>query len=196
MDANKPGKDTPAVNFPGFDYAKGAIMDWMRLIGTGGTMVNNAWGELLNGNFGFRDMMKMYATLGQRYVQTLDGVIRGPFRTPAPKWEYFYYELDAGNAVYRTLTLPPGTLTTAFDGAVDLKVTPLQPIGGGEAYDGGIDLASVPDRPDSFRITLARMEKLKPGQYQGFIYKPNVAMPPLFALMLIVSKGGSSTPSR
>jgi hypothetical protein len=187
---NAGGKEAPAVNFPGFDYLKGAVMAWMRMLGTQGTVLNNAWGDIQAGRYSPSQWLQTASTMWSQYYQTVGDLVRGPFRTPSPVVEYFYYSRTTKNAVYRTLSLPPSAVTWTSDGQVGVTATPLRPIGGGPAYpQEGIALVTVPDQKNAMRVTFTKLDDLKAaGEYVGFIYKPNTSEPPLFVLILIVTE--------
>lgn len=196
-------------NLPGFAYAQRVVTAWSNALTAMGEGFNQGWSDIQQGNYGFRALMKTWASTWSASFDVLMELWKGPnFRT-TPQWLHFRLVKNGPSSGKTGKAAPPTITPDVLEGTipldkkwgrdVDLETMPFERLGGGgtaAAPSAALSelwstCAWTDDlRRDSLDIALdvKVAATLAAGQYLGVVLASGTTgEPPLAVVMLQVT---------
>lgn len=196
-------------NLPGFAYAQRVVTAWSNALTAMGEGFNQGWSDIQQGNYGFRALMKTWASTWTASFDVLLELWKGPnFRT-APQWLHFRLVKSGQPSGARGKTAAPAVTPDVLEGTlpldkkwgrdVELETMAFERLGAaGPAAASATALSELWStcawtddlRRDSLDIALdvKVAATLAPGQYLGIVLASGTTgEPPLAVVMLQVT---------
>ncbi len=188
------------AEYPGFQRAKTLAAAWINALTKQGKLMNDAWGDILAGNYGPKEVLRDSAQMYQNQYDIVDALLPSDPASAldVPNW----LMLDA------TVKLSDTVQTRSYDNVnVNLTATELVSLTGSNVrFDMGVESTG----PTSLRVTVTAIyysesgkavalkgpddintaikdKKLTAGQYIGLIYdRRAVTNAPLAIVTLVI----------
>lgn len=141
------------AEFPGFLRSKTIATAWINALTKQGKLMNDAWGNILAGNYGPKDALRDGAQMYQNHYDIIDALLPSDPASAlnVPSWLMLDGRVKLSDTVQ----------TRVYDNdSVNLSPSELVSLGGSDTY---FDMHAEPAGPTSLRVTITALRYKAPS---------------------------------